>query len=293
MTPVVPISAPAPPGEKPAPSVRVMLDKVRTMTLDFNALTLIEEVTGKSLLSGQIRELTASDIRSIFFACLAQEDPTLTLEEVGRYLMPGHFPEAIDIILRLLLGDSDPQVLAPFVATPQEVVEAALELAKVGGEDILYDLGCGDGRVVIAASKRGARAVGIENSPERAQIARLALEVEETLAKRILPVVIREGLVQEQKLEEASVIFVYLLTSSNTKIRPQLSRDLRPGTRIISHDFTFPGWVAEDSVQMESGGRSHAIYLYRYGSHAPVAPTPTAFPEAPPAPAEASAPDHQ
>lgn len=247
---------------KRPPTIHVNLDRPRTMILDANALVEIEEATGKSIMQGQLKGLNASDLRAIFFACLKHEDPELTLEQVGAWLLPGHFPEAVDIVLRLIMAESDPKVLAPFVASPAEVVEAALELAQVGAADVLYDLGCGEGNVLCSAVKRGARAIGIENDAARATAARGALlSLPGDLSKRGE---VREGLIQDADLSKASVVFVYLLTTSNTKLRPKLEQSLGKGTRVVSHDFPFAGWTVdkECSVFVQEDGRTHMLYLY-------------------------------
>lgn len=246
---------------KTPPSIRINLAGVdRTMVLDFNALDLIEDLTGKRIMGGQFKEMTAKDIISFFYACLAHEDPNLTPEKVGESLLPGHYPEAVDIIVRLLLADTDPKVLAPFVRTGPAVIEAALTLAKVSAGDTLFDLGCGTGEVLVAAAKRGAKVIGVEMDPERVLLSKAAL-VGANLEGEVLGQPI-----QDTGLKSASVVFVYLLSTSNTKIRPLLMRDLKPGARIVSHDFAFQGWKAEEVLEVEEDGRPHQVYLYIHGS---------------------------
>lgn len=261
------ITLPDPEKETPVPSIMVSLDRPRRMILDINALVTIEELTGKSLMRQQLGILSPSDVRAIFFACLQNEDDAPSLEDVGRYLVPGHFPEAVDIILRLLIAESDPSVLAPFVPTIDPVVQAALDLAGVRAGDHLFDLGCGDGRVLVEGAKRGAQVTGIEMDPARAMLSKANL-----MAAGLKGEVI-EGKIQEASLAAADVIFVYLLTTSNTKIRPQLQRDLKPGARIISHDFPFSGWRAAKQTQIQGEDRTHSLFLYVYGDHDPSIPS--------------------
>jgi hypothetical protein len=151
-----------------------------------------------------------------------------------------------------------PDVL--YVATPQEVVDKMLEMAKVTKDDLLYDLGCGDGRIVVTAAKRyGCRAVGYDISPRRVR------ESLANVAKNNL-----EHLVQiEQKdiftldLSEADVVTLFLLPSLNVKLIPQLDK-LKPGSRIVSYRFGMRGVMPDQTVKLTSaGGRSqHIIYLW-------------------------------
>lgn len=147
-----------------------------------------------------------------------------------------------------------------FVPTPPEVVDKMLELAGVGSDDLVYDLGCGDGRIVVTAAKRyGCRGVGYDIDPER------VIESLENVRKNEVQNLVRI----EQKdvftldLSKASVITLYLLSSLNVRLIPQLEK-LRPGTRIVSHDFDMQGIVTPDqTVVVESeGGVEHTVYLW-------------------------------
>ncbi len=152
----------------------------------------------------------------------------------------------------------EPDIL--FVPTPQEVVDKMLELAKVKREDIVYDLGCGDGRIVVTAAKRyGCRGKGYDIDPQR------VIESMANVRKNGV-----ENLVHiEQKdiftldLSEASVITLYLLSSLNVKLLPQLEK-LKPGVRIVSHDFDMQGIVTPDTtVTVDSGDYTHhTIYMW-------------------------------
>lgn len=153
--------------------------------------------------------------------------------------------------------------LAPFLATPMEVVEKMLEVAQVNKDDIVYDLGCGDGRIVISAAKiYGARGVGIDFNPKRIEesLQRARKEnVEHLVAFRI-------GDVLKADFSEATVVSTYLLTRSNAKLRPLFDRQLKPGTRVVTHNYRVPGWEDReiDSQMLELGPTDiHWIYLYR------------------------------
>jgi SAM-dependent methyltransferase len=126
----------------------------------------------------------------------------------------------------------------PYVPTPERVVAKMLEVAKVGPNDVVYDLGSGDGRIVIAAAKKGARGVGIDIDAERIWEAKnnaIAAGVAERVQFR------QEDLFKTD-FREATVVTMYLLSAVNLKLRPRLLADLKPGTRIVSHAFDMGDW---------------------------------------------------
>jgi hypothetical protein len=153
--------------------------------------------------------------------------------------------------------------LAPYVQTPMPVVGRMLELAGLGPEDVLYDIGSGDGRIVIAAAKTyGARGLGIEINPEL---------VEESTAKAAEEGV--DGLVRfvcldatTADLSEATVVTLYLLPESNDLLKAKLETELRPGSRVVSHNYSIPGWgdrlIAGETVEDEKG-KEHTVLAYR------------------------------
>jgi len=127
----------------------------------------------------------------------------------------------------------------PFVPTPERVVAKMLEVAKVGPEDVVYDLGSGDGRIVItAAKKHGARGVGIDIDPERVREARDNAR-RAGVADRVE---FREGDLFKANIGEATVVTIYLLSGINMKLRPKLLAELKPGTRVVSHAFDMGDW---------------------------------------------------
>ena len=150
--------------------------------------------------------------------------------------------------------------VVPFVPTPLKVVERMLELAKVSHNDVVYDLGSGDGRIVImAAQKFGAQAVGVELDPK------LFRESSERVQKLGLgeKAKIIYGNMFEVNVHPATVMTLYLLPSVNDQIEPKLDKELRSGTRVVSHDFSMNGWdpVKTEQVSDEYGGH-HTLYLY-------------------------------
>jgi protein-L-isoaspartate O-methyltransferase len=134
---------------------------------------------------------------------------------------------------------TDPDTLAPSFPTPQEVVERMLTLAQVQPGETVYDLGCGDGRIVItAAQKFHARAVGVE----------IRRDIYESTLGRVASlglsdqVKIVHGNAMKTDVSPADVVTLYLLTSSNEKLKPALTKDLKPGARVVSHDYEIRGW---------------------------------------------------
>ncbi|MGO8789489.1 MAG: hypothetical protein ACLQVL_19165 [Terriglobia bacterium] len=149
---------------------------------------------------------------------------------------------------------------APYVTTPQEIVVKMLELAKVQPDDVVYDLGSGDGRIVITTAKDfGARAVGVELDSDLFKQSENRIK-ELGLADRAR--IIHENMFNVS-VREATVVTLYLLTFVNTMLRPMLEKELRPGARVVSHDFAVSGWEPTKTVEVLSqDGVSHKLYLY-------------------------------
>ena len=142
----------------------------------------------------------------------------------------------------------------PFVPTPEKVVDRMLEIAQVGPNDVVYDLGSGDGRIVIAAARKyGARGVGIDIDPERIREARDNARSAGVSDR----VEFREGDLFKADLSEATVVTLYLLSSVNLQLRPKLLSELKPGTRIVSHAFDMGDWKP---LRTEKVGTSTVYY---------------------------------
>ncbi len=132
-----------------------------------------------------------------------------------------------------------PQILAPYVPTPQPVVEKMLELARVTSKDVVYDLGCGDGRIVITAAKKyGAHAVGIDIDPER--IRESEAKARAAGVEKLVTFKLEDAM--KADVSPATVVTLYLLSASNAALRPMLTRQLKPGARIVSHAFDMGDW---------------------------------------------------
>ena len=143
----------------------------------------------------------------------------------------------------------------PFVPTPPEVVDTMLKLGEVKKGDVLYDLGCGDGRIVIAAAQKyGARGTGVDIDPERIQEAEKNAR-EAGVTDRVK--FVRQNLF-EADFHDANVVTLYLLPDVNLKLRPKLVKELKVGSRIVSHQFNMGDWEPDKQVQVDW----RTIYLW-------------------------------
>jgi SAM-dependent methyltransferase len=149
--------------------------------------------------------------------------------------------------------------LAPFVPSPPDVVTAMLQLADVKKDDELFDLGCGDGRIIIeAAQKFGAKSVGVELDIGHYEECVRRIR-ESNLDGRVN--VIRGNLLNVD-LRSADVVTLYLLPISNEEVRPKLERELKNGARVVSHDFPILKWKPNEVKEIKGSWSSHKIYLY-------------------------------
>lgn len=151
--------------------------------------------------------------------------------------------------------------IVPFVPTPQQVVDRMLELAEVRPGDVVYDLGSGDGRIVITAARRyRVKAVGFEIDPE------LVKESRENIKKASLGHLaeIRHQDILTADLSGATVVTMYLLPSVNMRLRPKVLSELKPGSRVVSHAFDMGDWQAEKIEQVkDASGISRTVYFWR------------------------------
>ncbi len=152
--------------------------------------------------------------------------------------------------------------LAPFVSSPQRAVDKMLEMAALKPGETLYDLGCGDGRILIAAAKGyHVKAVGIEISE------RLVKTAEDNVKSDGLEgqVKIIHGDFMKADLSDADVVTLYLMTAANEKLRPDLEKNLKKDARVVSYDYPIPGWtpVNQEETDPSRYGNRHTIYLYQ------------------------------
>ncbi len=162
-------------------------------------------------------------------------------------------------VLSLVLATAAPAQTrypdVPYVPSSPQIVEGMLKLANVTAADTVYDLGCGDGRIAImAAQKFGAKAVGVDIDPERIKEATENAQKAGVLGK----VKFIEGDLFTVPIKDATVVTLYLLRSVNMKLRPRLLKELRPGTRIVSHTFDMGEWKPDKEIEV-NGSR---IYLW-------------------------------
>jgi SAM-dependent methyltransferase len=151
----------------------------------------------------------------------------------------------------------------PYVPTTPEAVEAMLKLAGVTPSDVVYDLGCGDGRIVVAAGKLGARGVGIDIDPVRVKEARI--NVEKAGVSRLVR--IEENDIFQADIRQASVVILFLLPELNVRLIPKFLRELKPGTRIVSNSFDMGDWPAEKEVMVGDPNKpgspfSHQLFMW-------------------------------
>jgi predicted RNA methylase len=151
------------------------------------------------------------------------------------------------------------QYLAPYLATPEDVVDRMLALAETTARDTVYDLGCGDGRIPIAAAKKfGAHGVGLDIDPKLVDLAKAnakAAGVEQLVEFRVQNVL-------EADVSPATVVTLYLLSSSNERLRPMLQKQLKPGARIVSHAFSMGRTWPADKVDQFVSARGDEVTLY-------------------------------
>jgi protein-L-isoaspartate O-methyltransferase len=151
-------------------------------------------------------------------------------------------------------------ILAPKVSSPPVIVDRMLDIAGIKPGETVYDLGCGDGRILITAAKRfNAKGVGIEISQK------LVDETRRTIRRENLEnqITIERGHLMDADLSGADVVTLYLETGSNEMIRPNLEKYLKPGARVVSHDFEIRGWKPAKVEKIEAYNRDHTIYLYQ------------------------------
>lgn len=153
-----------------------------------------------------------------------------------------------------------PPKLAPFMPTPPEVVDRMLQLAQVTKTDVVYDLGCGDGRLVITAAKRyGARGVGVDIDP--ALVAQSRANAKREGVEALVEFRQHDALTVD--LSPASVVTLYLLSEANLQLRPRLQAQLKPGSRVVSHQFGMGDWVPTRTETITDRlGTTRLVYLW-------------------------------
>lgn len=169
----------------------------------------------------------------------------------------------LGLLLSLFAGNAtaQPAVLAPYSPTPPDVVERMLKLAGVGPRDVVYDLGSGDGRIVIAAAKMfGARGVGIDI--DRALVAQAQNNAKQAGVESLVTFRVQDAMTVD--VSEATVVTLYLLAASNVKLRPILTRMLRPGARIVAHNYPIGDWEPDVvDTFTDAAGTTRTLFLWQ------------------------------
>lgn len=166
------------------------------------------------------------------------------------------------VLLGALAWGQEPAKLAPYYPTPETIVVKMLELGGLKPGEKMFDLGSGDGRIVIAAAQKfHAEAVGVELDKD---LCRQSLErIRKLGLKKNAKIV--EGDIFKQDYSSADLVTVYLLPNSNDKVQPLLERQLKKGARVVAHDFEFRGWTPArvEDIEDDGEGRSHTLFLYK------------------------------
>jgi protein-L-isoaspartate O-methyltransferase len=161
----------------------------------------------------------------------------------------------------ILAPQAQPGSLAPSSATPPDVVDRMLTMARVGANDVVYDLGSGDGRIVIAAAlKFGARGVGVDIDP--ALVGRAQADARAAGVADRVTFAVQDAMTVD--VTPASVVTLYLLAASNAKLRPILMKQLRPGARIVSHNYPIGDWEPDQvDTFTDARGTTRTLFLWR------------------------------
>jgi SAM-dependent methyltransferase len=173
---------------------------------------------------------------------------------------------AVLLLPYAVAGQARPQrpggeLLAPYVPTPQEVVDRMLRLARVAKEDVVYDLGCGDGRIPITAAKvYGARGVGVDIDPQR--IAESNANAKAAGVTDLVTFLLQDAM--KTDVSRATVVTLYLLSAANLKLRPILTSQLKPGARIVAHNFSMGDWEPDKVDRFTDTSNSRrTLYLWK------------------------------
>jgi SAM-dependent methyltransferase len=164
------------------------------------------------------------------------------------------------LFLWVQISNNSSYLSAPFVGTEPKIVQRMLDIADLKKAEVLYDLGSGDGRIVVSAALRGAKAVGIELDPLKVLYSRLFIKIMK-LTKTAS--IIRKNLF-EADLKEANVVTLFLLHDTNQKLKSKLKKELKPGSRVVSYSFTLEGWKPEKTY-LNADSIYGPIYLYKIG----------------------------
>ena len=232
----------------------------RAMTYKVYPVSRPEALQTKTIAPNAIDRFRTKETLAVEFNT-GEKDVIYSLDPGASYSFRYDQGTAVDLFLGSH-GRADAVDLAPYVPTPSVVVDKMLEMAGVTGKDVLYDIGCGDGRIVITAVRKfGAAGVGIDI--DRAMVDRSIANAQAAGVSDHVRFVCMDA--TKADVSPATVVTLYLLPESNALLRPLLEKQLRPGARVVSHNYMIAGWesrkTGEATLEDESG-KDHHIYLY-------------------------------
>ncbi|MGA2533343.1 MAG: class I SAM-dependent methyltransferase [Candidatus Aminicenantales bacterium] len=261
--------APAPAGIQPAhkaadaaaaPEITLRNVTDRTITYKIYPVRRPESLQTKEIAPNAIDRYKTNETMAIEFNTGAKE-VIYSLDPGKPYSFRSDLGSAIDLYLGAH-GRADAADLAPYVPSPSAVVDKMLELAQVTRQDVLYDIGCGDGRIVIAAARKyGAAGVGIDIDKGMVETSRKNAKV--AGVERFVKFICMDA--TKADVSAATVVTLYLLPESNALLRPIFEKQLRPGTRVVSHNYAIPGWEQKETQSVtlkDQYGTDHTIYAY-------------------------------
>ncbi len=256
---------PAPVAAPTAESLRLKETTVRNVTGQPIGYRIYpagkpEAAESREIAPGAVDRFRTASALEIEFST-GRKDAVYSLDPGSPYSFRVDDETTIDLFLGSH-GRDDAVDLAPWVPTPQPVVDRMLELASVKRQDVLYDIGCGDGRIVITAARRyGARGVGIDI--DKAMIGESEQNARAAGVERQVKFLCLDA--TKADISEATIVSLYLLPESNALMRPILDAQLRPKSRVVCHNYAIPGWeskqVMTETIEDENGDK-HYIYLY-------------------------------
>ena len=249
--------APAPVPEKET-TLRNVTD--RTITYKIYPASRPESLQTKTIAPNAIDRYKTKETLAVEFNT-GEKDEIYSLDPGAPYSFRYDQGTLIDLFLGSH-GRADAVDLAPYVPTPSVVVDRMLEMARVTGQDVLYDIGCGDGRIVITAARKfGTAGVGIDI--DRAMVDRSVATARAAGLDGRVKFVCMDA--TKADVSPATVVTLYLLPESNALLRPLLEKQLRPGTRVVSHNYMIGGWEnkqTDEAVLKDESGTDHHIFLY-------------------------------
>jgi SAM-dependent methyltransferase len=243
-----------------APEITIRNVTDRTITYKIYPLRRPEDLQTKEIAPNAIDRYRTNETMAIEFNSGAK-DVIYSLDPGKPYSFRSDLGSGIDLYLGAH-GRADAADLAPYVPSPTAVVDKMLELAHVTRKDMLYDIGCGDGRIVIAAARKyGAAGVGIDI--DKAMVETSRKNAKEAGVERLVKFICADA--TKADVSAATVVTLYLLPESNALLRPIFDKQLRPGTRVVSHNYVIPGWEQKETQSVtlkDQFGTDHTIYVY-------------------------------